>query len=102
CERQRGIKASIEDILITTGSGQGLDMVSRLLVNPGDTVLTEEYCYQGALNRFRKLGAQLAGMTLDNDGIVIEALARQLRDLKARGVTPKFIYTIPTIQNPTG
>ena len=98
---QRGIAASVEDILITTGSGQGLDMISKLLVNPGDTVLTEEYCYQGALNRFRKLGANLAGMKLDGDGIVIDALAAQLANLKAEGITPKFIYTIPTIQNPT-
>ncbi|HEX3574465.1 MAG TPA: PLP-dependent aminotransferase family protein [Rhodopila sp.] len=101
CDRQRGIKASIDDILITTGSGQGLDMISKLLVNPGETVLTEEYCYQGAMNRFRKLGAKLVGMKLDADGIVIEALAQQLADLKSRGITPKFIYTIPTIQNPT-
>jgi len=101
CERQRSIKAPIEDILITTGSGQGLDMISRLLVNPGDTVLTEEYCYQGAMNRFRKLGAKLVGMKLDGDGIVIEALAQQLAGLKAQGITPKFIYTIPTVQNPT-
>ena len=101
CERQRGIKASIDDVLITTGSGQGLDMISKLLVNPGDTVLTEEYCYQGAMNRFRKLGARLVGMKLDADGIVIEALAQQLAGLKAQGTTPKFIYTIPTIQNPT-
>ena len=99
--RQRGIAAPIDDILITTGSGQGLDMISKLLVNPGDTVLTEEYCYQGAMNRFRKLGAKLAGMKLDGDGIVIDALAAQLADLKAQGITPKFIYTIPTIQNPT-
>jgi len=99
--RQRGIKAPIEDILITTGSGQGLDMVSKLLVNPGDTVLTEEYCYQGAINRFRKLGAKLVAMKLDADGIVIDVLAQQLAELKAHGITPKFIYTIPTIQNPT-
>ena len=98
---QRGIPASIDDIMITTGSGQGLDMISRLLVNPGDTVLCEEFCYQGALNRFRKLGAKIEGMTLDGDGIVIDALAQQLADLKAKGITPKFIYTIPTIQNPT-
>ena len=101
CERQRGIKAPVDDILITTGSGQGLDMISKLLVDPGDTVLCEEYCYQGAMNRFRKLGAKLVGMKLDADGIVIEALAQQLSGLKAQGITPKFIYTIPTIQNPT-
>ncbi|HEY4172930.1 MAG TPA: PLP-dependent aminotransferase family protein, partial [Rhodopila sp.] len=101
CDRQRGIKTPIDDILITTGSGQGIDMISKLLVNPGDTVLTEEYCYQGAMNRFRKIGAKIAGMKLDGDGIVIDALAQQLADLKAKGITPKFIYTIPTIQNPT-
>jgi 2-aminoadipate transaminase len=76
-------------------------MISKLLINPGDTVLTEEYCYQGAMNRFRKLGAKLVGMKLDADGIVIDALAHQLADLKSQGITPKFIYTIPTIQNPT-
>ena len=59
-------------------------MISKLLLNPGDTVLTEEYCYQGAINRFRKLGAELVGMRLDGDGIVIEALAEQLADLKER------------------
>lgn len=101
CKRHRGIEAPIDDIMITTGSGQGIDMISKLLVNPGDTVLTEEYCYQGAMNRFRKIGAKLLGMTLDADGIVIDALALQLADLKAQGITPKFIYTIPTIQNPT-
>jgi 2-aminoadipate transaminase len=101
CKRLRGIAAGIDDILITTGSGQGLDMISRLLVDAGDTVLTEEYCYQGAMNRFRKLGAKLVGMNLDQDGIVIDALARQLAELKSQGVQPKFIYTIPTVQNPT-
>ena len=100
-KRHRGIQAPIEDILITTGSGQGIDMISKLLLNPGETVLTEEYCYQGAMNRFRKLGAKLVGMKLDADGIVIDALAKQLAGMKARGITPKFIYTIPTIQNPT-
>ena len=101
-KRHRGIDAPIDDITITSGSGQGIDMISRLLVNPGDTVLVEEFCYQGAMNRFRKLGAKLEGMALDADGIVIDALAAQLASLKAKGVTPKFIYTIPTIQNPTG
>ncbi len=97
----RGFKIGLDDILITTGSGQGLDMISKLLVNPGDTVLCEEYCYQGAINRFRKIGAKVEGMKLDEDGIVIDALAAQLAELKAKGITPKFIYTIPTIQNPT-
>jgi 2-aminoadipate transaminase len=102
CNRVRGLSIGIDDVMIVTGSGQGLDMISRLLVNPGDTVLCEEFCYQGAMNRFRRLGAKLEAMKLDQDGIVIDALAAQLAGLKARGITPKFIYTIPTIQNPTG
>lgn len=97
----RGMRISAEEVLITTGSGQGIDMVSQMLLNPGDTVLAEEYCYQGALNRFRRLGARIEAMTLDADGIVTDALAGQLAALKAGGRLPKFIYTIPTIQNPT-
>ncbi len=99
--RHRGIDVPIDDVAILSGSGQGIDMISKLLVNPGDTVLVEEFCYQGAMNRFRKIGAKLEGMKLDADGIVVDALAEQLAALKSRGVTPKFIYTIPTIQNPT-
>jgi 2-aminoadipate transaminase len=101
CKQVRGIDVPISDVMITTGSGQGIDMISKLLVDPGDTVLVEEYCYQGAMNRFRKIGAKLEGMKLDADGIVIDALEQQLKALKAKGITPKFIYTIPTIQNPT-
>src|SRR4051812_18389048 len=100
-QKHRGITVPIDDILITTGSGQGLDMISNMLINSGDVILAEEYCYQGALNRFRKLGAKIEGIKLDANGIVIDALSKQLADLKARGITPKFIYTIPTIQNPT-
>jgi 2-aminoadipate transaminase len=100
-QRHRGIQAPIDDIMIVTGSGQGIDMISKLLINPGDTVLCEEFCYQGALNRFRKVGAKIEAMKLDADGIVIDALAAQLAALHTKGITPKFIYTIPTIQNPT-
>ena len=101
-KQRRGINASPDDVLITTGSGQGIDIISRLLIGPGDTVLLEEFCYAGAINRFKKLGAKLIGMPLDEDGIRMDALAGLLEELKAKGTTPKFIYTIPTIQNPTG
>jgi 2-aminoadipate transaminase len=101
-KERRGINASADDVLITTGSGQGIDIISRLLLEPGDTVLLEEFCYAGAINRFKKLGAKLIGMPLDEDGIRMDALAGLLEELKGKGTTPKFIYTIPTIQNPTG
>jgi 2-aminoadipate transaminase len=101
-KERRGIDASPDDVLITTGSGQGIDIISKLLIEPGDTVLLEEFCYAGAINRFKKLGAKLVGMPLDEDGIRMDALAGILEELKSKGTTPKFIYTIPTIQNPTG
>ena len=97
----RGFNIGIDDIMITTGSGQGLDMISKMLVNPGDTVLCEEYCYQGAINRFRKIGAKVDGMKLDEDGIVIEALAAQLAAMKAAGKLPKFIYTCLLYTSPS-
>lgn len=100
-KRHRGIDARVDDVTVVTGSNQGLEMISKLLLDPGDTVLIEEFCYQGAINRFRKFGAKAVGMKLDANGIVTDALAEQLAGMKAQGTLPKFIYTIPTIQNPT-
>ena len=100
--RHRGIAATGDDVLITTGSGQGIDIVSRLLLSPGDTVILEEYSYGGAIAKLRKAGMTIVGAPLDDDGIRIDALAAILADLRGRGVAPKYIYTIPTIQNPTG
>ncbi len=100
--RHRGTAVDRDGVLITSGSGQGIDMVSALLIEPGDTVILEEFCYQGAINRFRKVGANVLPVAVDDDGIRMDALADLLARLKGQGVTPKFIYTIPTIQNPTG
>ena len=101
-KRHRGIAATHDDVLITTGSGQGIDIVSRLFINPGDTVILEEFCYAGAINRFKRIGANIVGVPLDEDGMRMDALASTLEGLKQKGVTPKYIYTIPTIQNPSG
>ena len=98
----RGIACTRDDVLITSGSGQGIDLVARLLVQPGDTVVMEEFTYGGALTKFRKMGLNVAGAKLDEHGIRMDALEAQLAALQAQGKTPKFIYTIPTIQNPTG
>jgi 2-aminoadipate transaminase len=101
-KRHRGIAATGDDVLITTGSGQGIDIVSRLFINPGDTVILEEFCYAGAINRFKRIGANIVGVPLDEDGMRMDALASTLEGLKQKGITPKYIYTIPTIQNPSG
>ncbi|MCW5688958.1 MAG: PLP-dependent aminotransferase family protein, partial [Pseudolabrys sp.] len=100
-KRDASIVCSADDILITSGSLQALDLVNGIFLAPGDTVICERDCYQGTLNRFTRLGVTAVGVPLDRDGMRMDALASALADLKARGVRPKFIYTIPTVQNPS-
>jgi len=96
------IKCSVDDVLITSGSGQGIDLVNHLLLERGDTVILEEFTYGGALTKLNRLGVNIVGASLDEDGLRIDALAHILQDLGRKGVVPKYVYTIPTIQNPTG
>ena len=98
----RGIAVTAEDVLITTGSMQGIDLVNALLLEPGDTVILESFSFAGAIRRLRALGVTIVGAPLDEGGLRIDALADILAALRASGVRPKYIYTIPTIQNPTG
>jgi 2-aminoadipate transaminase len=88
------IACSADDLLITSGSLQGLDLVNRLLLTAGDTVIIEEDCYQGSINRLVKLGVTPIGLPLDGDGMRMDALASTLADLKAKGIKPKYIYTV--------
>ena len=97
-----GIDCSPDEILITSGSLQGLDLINTLLLGKGDTVLIEKETYGGALTRLAKFGVNIIGIPLDNDGMRMDALKAKLEELKAKGVKPKYIYTIPTVQNPTG
>lgn len=99
--RYRGMSITPDDVLVTSGSGQALDLINQVLVAPGDTVIMEAFTYQGALNRLRARGAKVVGAPLDDGGLDIDRLAALLKDLGARGVVPKFVYTIPTVQNPT-
>ncbi|WP_274630325.1 PLP-dependent aminotransferase family protein [Arvimicrobium flavum] len=98
----RSIEVSRAGILVTSGSGQGLDLVNGVLVEPGDTVVIEAFTYSGALGKARKLGAEVAGAPLDAGGLDVARLGDMLEAMAGRGVRPKYIYTIPTIQNPTG
>jgi len=100
--RTRGITTSTDGILITSGSLQGMDLVNQVLLQSGDTVILEEFTYSAAISKLKKLGMHYQGAPLDEGGICIESLARLLADLKGKGVAPKYIYTIPTVQNPTG
>ncbi len=100
--RDAGIACAADDILIVSGSLQALDLVNATLLARGDTVIVERDTYQGALNRLTRLGVNVAGIPLDGEGMRMDMLADGLADLKRRGITPKYIYTIPTVQNPTG
>ena len=100
--RQAGITCRTDEILITSGSNQGLDLINQVLVAPGDTILMEEASYGGAISRFTRHGANLVGVALDKEGLLPDALEAAICNLKAKGVRPKYIYTIPTVQNPTG
>jgi 2-aminoadipate transaminase len=97
-----GMACAVDDILITSGSLQALDLVNHALLQRGDIVIIEEDCYQGSINRLLRLGVTPLGIPLDHDGMRVDALAAALDDLKRKGVRPKYIYTIPTVQNPTG
>lgn len=96
-----GIACSPDQVLITSGSLQGLDLVNQVLCSRGDTVIVEEATYGGAITRLNRLGVEIVGVPVDDDGLRSDALRAALEKLKQRGVTPKYIYTIPTVQNPT-
>jgi 2-aminoadipate transaminase len=97
-----GISCAADDVLITSGSGQGIDLVNRVMIERGDTVILEEFTYGGALTKLQRLGVTIVGAPLDEGGLRIDALDHILGALAGKGVAPKYIYTIPTIQNPTG
>ena len=101
-KRDAGIACTADEILVTSGSLQALDLVNGVMLTRGDTVIIEQECYQGSINRLTRLGVNIVGIPLDRDGMRMDALARALGDLKSRGIQPKYIYTIPTVQNPTG
>src|SRR5712672_2234314 len=101
-KRDAGITCAADDIMIVSGSLQALDLVNQTLLARGDTVLIEQESYRGAINRLTRLGVKAVGIPLDDDGMLMEALAAVMADHKARGITPKYIYTIPNVQKPTG
>src|SRR5215467_7854826 len=100
--RDAGISCAADEILLTSGSLQGIELVNGLLLSHGDTVLVEQVTYFGSLNRLARLGINAVGVPLDHEGLRLDALSAALDDLKARGIRAKYIYTIPTVQNPTG
>jgi DNA-binding transcriptional MocR family regulator len=97
-----GISADPDDVVVTVGSQMALDLVTRILCDPGDVVLAEGPSYVGALGSFAAYQARVVHVAMDAHGLVPELLQEALHALAARGITPKFLYTIPNFHNPAG
>jgi 2-aminoadipate transaminase len=95
-----GIKP--ENILITAGSQQGLDIISRIFLDPKDTILLELPSYIGGLQAFTAYRARMIGVPQDNEGMRMDLLEKELEKLAKKGKKPKFIYVVPDFQNPSG
>ncbi len=97
-----GIAANADDVVITTGSQQGLDLVAKLFIDPGDVILAEGPSYVGAIGVFRSYQADIVHVPFDHDGLNPQALQDTIDRVTAEGKTIKFLYTIPDFHNPAG
>ncbi|GAA0964499.1 aminotransferase-like domain-containing protein [Frigoribacterium faeni] len=97
-----GIRGSADDVVVTTGSQQALDLVTRLFINPGDVILAESPSYVGALGVFKAYQADVEHVAMDDEGLIPEALREAIASVTSRGGRIKFLYTIPNFHNPAG
>jgi 2-aminoadipate transaminase len=97
-----GRETAMDEILLTTGSQQALDLFAWAMLDPGDVVITEDPTYMAALNTFANHGAEFASVRMDREGMRVSDLPPLIEDLKRQGRKPKFIYTIVNFQNPAG
>jgi 2-aminoadipate transaminase len=100
--KPRGIVSTMDERIITTGSQQALDLVGRVLLDPGDAVLVELPTYTGAITAFANAQVLLAGVPQDGDGVNLEALDATFQRHTESGRRVKFLYVVPNFQNPTG
>lgn len=99
---ERGISSTRDDLLVTSGSQQGIDLIGRVLVAPGDVVLVELPTFTGGIAAFRNAQAELVGVPQDDHGLNVEALDVIWERERRAGKTIKLLYVIPNFQNPTG
>jgi 2-aminoadipate transaminase len=97
-----GVHASPEDVVVTVGSQQALDLVTRVFIDPGDVVLAEAPSYVGALGTFAAYQADVVHVTMDDDGLVPDALREAIGAVERSGRRAKFLYTVPNFHNPAG
>ena len=97
-----GIRASVDDVVVTTGSQHALELVTKLFVDPGDVVLAEGPSYVTALVVFKSFEAQVEHVPMDEFGLIPQALREHIARLREQGRKIKFLYTVPTFNNPAG
>lgn len=97
-----GVETTADNIMITSGSQQALDTVGKMFLNPGDTAICGLPTYLGGINAFRSYESNLVGIPLDKDGMMMDVLEDTIKKLLKDDILPKFIYTVPTFQNPAG
>lgn len=100
--RKQGVDISLENVIITTASQQGLDLISKIFIDRGDYLIVGLPSYLGGLSAFNSYGAKLIGVPMDDEGEDPNIMEDKLKELKAQGIKPKFIYLIPDFQNPAG
>lgn len=98
----RSVRATLEQIIVTSGSQQGIDLIARVLVSPGDVVLVELPTFTGAIAAFRNAQAELVGVELQDDGIDLDHLDEAWQRATRAGKVVKLLYLVPNFQNPTG
>ncbi|MGB0652529.1 MAG: PLP-dependent aminotransferase family protein [Thermoplasmatota archaeon] len=97
-----GLAFHPDQVLVTNGSQQGLDLLGRVMLDPGDTVVTSNPTYLGALQAFNTYGCGYAAADSDDDGLIPDSLDEVLTGLRKEGTRAKFLYLVPTFQNPSG
>ena len=100
--RLEGVALSPEQVLITSGSSQGIGVVAQALLNPGDTIVVEGPTFLWAVRTFELYGPRVVEIPLDDRGMRTDMLAHELRTLARQGIRPKLIYVLPNFQNPAG
>jgi len=100
--QKEGLHLNCNNLIITTSSQQGLDLIPKIFINPGDKIICGLPSYLGGIQAFNTYGAELIGIKLDEKGMNAQLLEKALADLRAKGEKPKFIYVIPDFQNPAG
>ncbi|NDL57884.1 aminotransferase class I/II-fold pyridoxal phosphate-dependent enzyme [Phytoactinopolyspora sp. XMNu-373] len=97
-----GVRGHPDDVTVTVGSQQALDLVTRIFIDPGDVILAEAPSYVGALSTFRSYQAEVVHVEMDDEGLIPDRLREAIRAVNASGRRIKFLYTIPSYHNPAG